>query len=166
MENFIIGYPSREFQIREELLKVLGKEKYDLFFDSVSLSTLTCLTQFLTNFFTASDAQFLRDYGMNALRVPFSYSRFLFEKKQLYPFNINKEGLRYIDRVVKICQYGFPGLRYVSTPAYLERSFERKCTFKREHGLPIWNGEFRPMYDSKGPEKGMINRERYQMLKD
>jgi hypothetical protein len=35
MENFITGYPSREFQIREELLKVLGKKKYDIFFDSV-----------------------------------------------------------------------------------------------------------------------------------
>ena len=35
MENFITGNPSREFQIREELLKVLGKEKYDIFFDSV-----------------------------------------------------------------------------------------------------------------------------------
>jgi hypothetical protein len=35
MENFITGYPSREFQIREELLKVLGKEKYDIFFESV-----------------------------------------------------------------------------------------------------------------------------------
>jgi hypothetical protein len=35
MENFITGYPSREFQIRDELLKVIGKEKYDVFFDSV-----------------------------------------------------------------------------------------------------------------------------------
>ena len=25
MENFITGYPSREFQIRDELLKVIGK---------------------------------------------------------------------------------------------------------------------------------------------
>jgi len=38
MENFITGYPSREFQIREALLEVLGKEKYDVFFESVSPS--------------------------------------------------------------------------------------------------------------------------------
>jgi len=38
MENFIIGYPSREFQIREALLELLGKEKYDVFFESVSPS--------------------------------------------------------------------------------------------------------------------------------
>ena len=37
MENFINGYPSREFQIREELFQVLGKEKYDIFIDSVYL---------------------------------------------------------------------------------------------------------------------------------
>ena len=36
MENFITGYPGREFQIREALLDVLGKEKYDIFFDSVA----------------------------------------------------------------------------------------------------------------------------------
>jgi endoglucanase len=67
------------------------------------------------------------------------------------------------------CKYGFPGLRYTSTSenrAYLERSFERKCTFMRENNLPIWNGEFGPVYDSRGPEKDAINNERYQMLKD
>lgn len=38
MENFITGYPSREFQIREALLDILGKEKYDVFFESVDFS--------------------------------------------------------------------------------------------------------------------------------
>jgi len=32
--------------------------------------------------------------------------------------------------------------------------------------LPIWNGEFGPVYDSRGPENDAINSERYQMLKD
>lgn len=40
MENFITGYPSREFQIREELLRVLGKKKYDIFFESVPIPAL------------------------------------------------------------------------------------------------------------------------------
>ena len=35
MENFITGFPSREFQIREELLNILGREKYNVFFESV-----------------------------------------------------------------------------------------------------------------------------------
>ncbi|KAF3347345.1 Putative chaperone protein HSP31 [Verticillium dahliae VDG2] len=34
MENFINGFPGRENQIRAALLKVLGKEKYDFFFDN------------------------------------------------------------------------------------------------------------------------------------
>ena len=36
----------------------------------------------------------------------------------------------------------------------------------RENNLPIWNGEFGPVYDSDGPEKDAINSERYQMLRD
>jgi aryl-phospho-beta-D-glucosidase BglC (GH1 family) len=67
------------------------------------------------------------------------------------------------------CKYGFPGLRYKSTPenrAYLERSFERKCGFMRANNLPIWNGEFGPVFDSEGPEVEKINSERYQMLQD
>jgi endoglucanase len=312
MENFITGYPSREFQIREELLTVLGQEKYDVFFDSVPPLYPLRLTQFLTNFFTDSDAKFLRNYGMNALRIPFNYSHFLPAQKQLFPFQINEAGFKHLDLVVKICadhgiytifdlhavpggqntdwhsdspghhaafwdlldyqnwvvhlwkeiakryagqgwvagynplneptektgrklldfydrvvkaireadnehlsidpgdgadvvfldanafgsdfsflsqdttkrwkhwtgvvysvhdycKYGFPGLRYKSTVenrAYLERSFERKCTFMRENNLPIWNGEFGPVYDSKGPEVKTINSERYQMLRD
>jgi aryl-phospho-beta-D-glucosidase BglC (GH1 family) len=249
---------------------------------------------------------------MNALRIPFNYSHFLYDTKQLYPFNLNKEGFKYLDRVVEICanhgiytifdlhavpggqntdwhsdspghhaafwdlldyqnwtvqlwkeiaihyknnpwvagynplneptektgkkllafydrvvkairevdtehlsisffilayevfldantfgsdftfleedqtylwkswkgvvysvhdycKYGFPGNRYESTSAnrsYLERSFERKSIFMRKNNLPIWNGEFGPVYDSSGIEKDTINSERYQMLKD
>jgi endoglucanase len=67
------------------------------------------------------------------------------------------------------CKYGFPGLRYKSSPetrAYLERSFERKCAFMREHNLPIWNGEFGPVYDMEGEDMVTINDERYEMLQD
>jgi len=37
MENFISGFPGCEFQIREALAEVLGKEKSDFFFDKASL---------------------------------------------------------------------------------------------------------------------------------
>jgi hypothetical protein len=40
---------------------------------------------------------------MNALRIPFNYSHFLYDKKQLFPFKINQEGFQQLDRVVKIC---------------------------------------------------------------
>ena len=35
MENFITGYPGYEHEMRAAMLKALGKEKYDFFFDKV-----------------------------------------------------------------------------------------------------------------------------------
>jgi len=37
MENFITGYPGHESEMRAAMLEVLGREKYDFFFDKVSL---------------------------------------------------------------------------------------------------------------------------------
>ena len=45
MENFITGYPGHEFQVRAELKKVLGEEKYEYFFDKVG-SNGYCLELF------------------------------------------------------------------------------------------------------------------------
>jgi hypothetical protein len=39
MENFITGYPGHEGEMRAAMLEVLGQEKYDYFFDKVSLAT-------------------------------------------------------------------------------------------------------------------------------
>lgn len=36
MENFITGFSGHERQHRAALLEVLGKEKYDVFFDTAS----------------------------------------------------------------------------------------------------------------------------------
>jgi hypothetical protein len=36
MENFITGYTGHEHQLREAMLDVLGKDKYEFFFDKVS----------------------------------------------------------------------------------------------------------------------------------
>ena len=36
MENFITGYPGREYQIRETLAKTIGEEKATFYFDKVS----------------------------------------------------------------------------------------------------------------------------------
>lgn len=37
MENFITGYTGHEHELRGAMLKALGKEKYNYFFDKVSL---------------------------------------------------------------------------------------------------------------------------------
>lgn len=39
MENFITGFPGREYQIRKALADVLGKEKAQFFFDKVYSSS-------------------------------------------------------------------------------------------------------------------------------
>jgi hypothetical protein len=36
MENFITGYTGHEHQLREAMLDVLGKDKYEFFFDKAS----------------------------------------------------------------------------------------------------------------------------------
>jgi hypothetical protein len=46
MENFITGFPGHESQHRKSMLKVLGKHKYDYFFD-----------RWLEYFFTEAGAQ-------------------------------------------------------------------------------------------------------------
>ena len=35
MENFITGYPGHESEVRDALKTVLGKDKYEFFFDRV-----------------------------------------------------------------------------------------------------------------------------------
>ncbi len=39
MENFITGFPGHEHEMRAALLEVLGREKYDFFFDRVRVWT-------------------------------------------------------------------------------------------------------------------------------
>ena len=64
---------------------------------------------------------------------------------------------------------GFPtGQSYKGTSEQndrLERTYLRKVEFMQEHGCPIWNGEFGPVYqDSRDPEAESINQDRYNLL--
>ena len=48
----------------------------------------------------------------------------------------------------------------------LERSFERKVEFMRKNNVPIWNGEFGPVYASTSDtDHQNINQRRYNLLK-
>ncbi|KAJ3044390.1 hypothetical protein HDV00_002282 [Rhizophlyctis rosea] len=68
--------------------------------------------------------------------------------------------------------FGFPaGQRYKGTDEQkqeLVRQFTRKSEYMTKHGLPIWNGEFGPVYanESDGPEWQEINQERFNLLRD
>ncbi|KIM87823.1 glycoside hydrolase family 5 protein [Piloderma croceum F 1598] len=89
MENFISGYPGCEFQIREALAGVIGKEKSELFFD-----------KFLEYFFTDADAQFFKSLGLNNIRIPFNYRHF---EDDMNPRVLKKDGFKHLDRVINIC---------------------------------------------------------------
>ncbi|GAB7337244.1 hypothetical protein MBLNU457_g2617t1 [Dothideomycetes sp. NU457] len=89
MENFITGYPGMESQHRASMLKVLGKEKYEFFFD-----------KWLEYFFTEKDAEFFASKGLNCLRLPFNYRHF---EDDMNPRVLKTEGFKHLDRVVDIC---------------------------------------------------------------
>lgn len=72
-------------------------------------------------------------------------------------------------------QYGFPnldGTLYEGTAEQkdkLKQQYDRKVEYMREFGVPVWNGEFGPVYASKtrgDKDPDTINRARYNLLKD
>jgi len=89
MENFIDGYPSNEETMREGLLQVLGKKKYDLYFDN-----------FLKNYFTEADAEYIHSLGLNLVRIPINYRLF---EDDMNPGVIKEEAFKYLDNVINLC---------------------------------------------------------------
>ncbi|MBN2347794.1 MAG: glycoside hydrolase family 5 protein [Bacteroidales bacterium] len=89
MENFINGFPSNEESIRDGLLKVLGREKYDLFFN-----------EFYKNYFTEPDAEYIKSLGLNLIRIPINYRLF---EDDMNPGVIKEEAFEHLDRVINLC---------------------------------------------------------------
>jgi hypothetical protein len=91
MENFITGYPGHESQHRAAMLKVLGQEKYDFFFD-----------KFLEYFFMEEDAKFFAGKGLNCLRLPFNYRHF---EDDMNPRVLKEQGFKHLDRVIELVSF-------------------------------------------------------------
>jgi endoglucanase len=89
MENFLTGYPGTESLHRRALMRALGKDRYELFFDT-----------FLAAFFADEDARYLSSLGLNHVRVPINYLHFEDDDR---PFELKQSGFRLVDRVVDIC---------------------------------------------------------------
>ena len=89
LENFIDGYPANEEAMRQGLLRVIGREKYDLFF-----------REFYKNYFTEPDAEYIKSLGLNLVRIPFHYHLF---EDDMNPGVIKEEGFEYLDRVIELC---------------------------------------------------------------
>ncbi|RMY47932.1 hypothetical protein D0863_15517 [Hortaea werneckii] len=91
MENFITGYPGHESEHHASMIKVLGKEKHDFFFD-----------KFYEYFFTEADAEFFASKGLNCLRLPMNYRHF---EDDMNPRVLKNDGagFKHVDRVVNLC---------------------------------------------------------------
>lgn len=70
------------------MLRVLGTEKYEFFFD-----------KWLENFFTDADAKFFASLGLNCLRIPFNYRHF---EDDMAPRVIKSSGFKHLDRVIDL----------------------------------------------------------------
>jgi len=88
MENFITGYPGHEAQHRAAMLKVLGKEKYEYFYD-----------KWLENHFTEADAKFFASLKLNCIRLPFNYRHL---EDDMNPRVLKEEGFKHLDRVIEL----------------------------------------------------------------
>ena len=93
MENFISGYPGHESRHRAAMLKVLGPEKYDFFFD-----------RWLEYFFTEADAKYFASLGLNCIRIPFNYRHF---EDDMNPRVLKESGFKHLDRVIELVRSCF-----------------------------------------------------------
>lgn len=89
MEHFMLGIPTPDLQIREAFAEVFGTEKSKNFFEA-----------FIMQFLTDDDFIFLKNAGVNVIRVPFNYRLFIDDEK---PNEYREEGFRYFDRLVTLC---------------------------------------------------------------
>jgi endoglucanase len=86
MENFITGYAANETMMRAAMRRVLGPDRYELFFEAL-----------LTAFYGDADAEFLASSGLNCVRIPVNYRHLESDAK---PFEIVEDGFRHLDRAI------------------------------------------------------------------
>ena len=89
MEHFMIGIPTPDNQIRKTVREKYGKEAADLFFD-----------RFIRSFITEKDFAFLKECGVNVVRVPFNYRLFIDDQN---PYEYKEEGMIYLNYLLDLC---------------------------------------------------------------
>lgn len=103
LEHFMIGMPGNDFQIRRSFSDVFGKETAERFFDS-----------FVREFVSEKDFEFMRELGINLVRVPFNYRLFLDDEE---PGNYKRTGFAYFDSLFALARkyeiYVLPDLHTV-----------------------------------------------------
>lgn len=90
MEHFMTRLPGNDFHKKQVFSEIYGKEEAAVFFDN-----------YLYNFITEKDFEFLKETGVNLLRLPFTYRHF---EDDLYPGEYKESGFKHLDRVLELCQ--------------------------------------------------------------
>lgn len=90
MENFMLGYPGTEQEFRSAIKKHAGQEKYDYFFN-----------RFMHYFLGEKDIAFMKEMGVNCIRIPFNYRHF---ESDNTPYQYDSKAMNYLDNIVEICR--------------------------------------------------------------
>ncbi len=88
IEHFMVGMPCTDSQMRDSFAAVYGRDTAQEFFE-----------RFVREFVTEEDFAWLKDLGINLLRVPFNYRLFLDDEN---PDVFREEGFRYLDRLLAL----------------------------------------------------------------
>jgi len=93
MENFINGYAGTDQTVRHAMKEALGEAKALFFFERM-----------LDYFFGEDDVRFLKENGLNCVRLPVNYRRFEDDER---PYVYKEEGFRRLDEALRLCEkYG------------------------------------------------------------
>ncbi len=90
MEHFINGYPFVESEFRRYMIKELGEERGNLFFDEM-----------LDNYLREEDIKFMKEVGFNSIRVPINYRHFEDDNS---PFIYKKAGFDRFSRLITLAK--------------------------------------------------------------
>ncbi|MDE6995069.1 MAG: cellulase family glycosylhydrolase, partial [Lachnospiraceae bacterium] len=103
LEHFMMGLPGNDFQIRQSFTDVYGKKGADRFFDTL-----------VKEFVSEADFCFMKELGINLVRVPFNYRLFMDDEK---PGEWRQTGFDYFDYLFRLAEqyeiYVLPDLHAV-----------------------------------------------------
>jgi aryl-phospho-beta-D-glucosidase BglC (GH1 family) len=90
LENFINGFTGSERGLRAAFTEILGESKAHFFFERL-----------LHHFFSEEDVKFIRETGVNVVRLPVNYRHF---EDDGSPFTYKEEGFQRLDRAIDWCR--------------------------------------------------------------
>jgi hypothetical protein len=89
LEHFMIGLPGTNSMIHDAFTEVYGEDRAKSFFET-----------FLDQFIKEEDIIFLKNMGINSIRIPFGYHYFVDDRN---PDGFLEWGFQLLDRVINLC---------------------------------------------------------------